>query len=125
MPEDPANDIAALAAQIIEQLAFFREIGVTDIGSSMRRASPPPARNESNARAAPHSASMSTRSSEASKTSAEDMSACDEAKLALIQDRSVEEQVEESVPQVNLFGEKVSQETMARNVKARISPAET
>ena len=53
------------------------------------------------------------------------MSACDEAKVALIQNRSVEEQVEESVPQVNLFGEKVSQETMARNVKARISPAET
>src|SRR5262249_30691152 len=114
MPEDPADEIADLAAQISEQLAFFREIGITDIGGTIR---PPWSSSNGSALESASSASI-TRAIE------QTIGIQDQDVTGLVKGGTAAEQAQPNPLQVNLFGEVVSP-TEGRSVRTKTSTAET
>jgi len=115
MPNDPVDEIAGLAAQISEQLAFFREIGVTDIGGSIE---PPSSSAVESAfkSGSPEFVTMAGASKESIGITDEDMK---------LEGETAAQQAHPGPPLVNLFGEVVAPATTGRNVRTRSSAGET
>lgn len=101
MPED-WDDIAALAADLREQLAFFRDIGITDIGGSRRESS----------HLSLESVSETNRQTEATRE-------------APATDPTGPRPTQPGAPQLNLFGEVVSPVASAMDLRPTISTSET
>ena len=113
MPENGADEIARLAAELREQLAFLRDIGITDIGGSMRQ----PSEAEG-----PPTLRLQTPDSRLNAPLEQAAWVKDVPLDGTTDGPMVVEQPQSSAPQFNLFGEIVSPPT---NVKAKPSTAQT
>src|SRR5262245_2172880 len=109
MREDPGDEIAALAADIREQLTFFRNMGATDIGGSMR----PPLAFGPPESASADSIPTADTESRAITLSNQDNQVVDSESQTQVGPSL--EQAPGNAPQLNLFGE-VVQEAYNRNV---------
>jgi DNA polymerase len=111
MPEDLADEIATLAAHIRVQLAFYREIGITDIGGSI---GPP--------------SSFAFQSMSGFRSPAEAIEPASQEQHGEGSGTPIPDDIETaqpSPPQFNLFGEVVSPSTSDKDVRTKTTIEQT
>jgi len=109
MQDELEEEISALAAQVSEQLAFFREIGITDIGDSRR----PPASASEVPSGLDHEISQSVSSAGSGGGISPDIGESYPATVNFLEGASGPGQTQPSPPQLNLFGEPVLPQSLA------------
>jgi len=108
MPRDLTDEVAALAGEIREQLAFYRELGITHLGGSQ------PLQVSRADREEPISVAATTR-----------VAGQPDRTRAIQESQGPEGTIEPALSQVNLFGEIVSSVESAKEMKMKTSNAST